>query len=365
MVVAGLSAAEFDAWLLRIRTNADAATEANVRDLTDAAFPLLDREPIRADALYAEAVTLTTRLRATPPALVAALRGYAEKGRANALRMRGHYQEAMQLLIDAEQHFVDAGYCTVEIGAVRYVRASVLFKMQRWQEAQEAAAQARNIFEEEHDRTRALHARMIEGCVLVERGDLDAARAILVALLKPLSNNRHRDALARVYMNLGACDLRRREPKIARHWLSRATQLLRAIGTPSELVRARWCGAKITIFDGERTRGMRELRAVMQEFERLSMPADAGFAGLDLLEALLADGTATKEAEQLARSLAEFFIAAGVTVSAARAIGYLRDAVAAQTADVPLVGYVRRYMHRAEVDADYPFTPPKSGAEPM
>jgi len=89
--------------------------------------------------------------------------------------------------------------------------------------------------------------------VLVERGDLDAARAIFVGLLKQLSGKRHRDALARVYMNLGACDLRRREPKIARHWLNRATQLLREIGAPSELVRARWCGAKITIFEGERT----------------------------------------------------------------------------------------------------------------
>jgi len=97
--------------------------------LIDSALPLLDREPVRAEKLYAAAIDLTTRLLETPPALTAALRGYAEKGRANALRMLGLYQEAMQILIDAEQHFVDAGHCTLEIGAVRYVRASILFKM--------------------------------------------------------------------------------------------------------------------------------------------------------------------------------------------------------------------------------------------
>jgi tetratricopeptide (TPR) repeat protein len=307
---------------------------------------------------------LTERLSTSPPLLVVALRGYAEKGRTNALRMLGRYQEAMQLLIDAEQHFVDARYCTLEIGEVRYVRAGILFKMQRWPEAQEAAGQARRIFEEEHDRTRALHARMIEGCILVERGSLDAARAVFVGLLKQLAAKCHRDALARVYMNLGSCDLKRGVPGFARHWLHRATQLFRELGLPSELARARWCGAKITVFEGNRTRGLRDLRAAMRDFERLSMPADAGFVGLDLLEVLLADASAAKEAENLARSLAEFFVAAGANVGAARAIGYLRDAAAARTADAPLVAYVRRYLNRVDVDPERRFEPPTSGVEP-
>jgi len=365
-VLAGaLSDSDFDVWLARIRTTAGAATESATRELMDAAFLLLDRQPARAEQLYALAGGLTERLATSPPLLVVALRGYAEKGRANALRMLGRYHEAMQVLIDAEQHFVDARYCALEIGEVRYTRAGILFKMQRWPQAQEAADQARRIFEEEHDRTRALHARVIEGCVLVERGSLEAARAVFVGLLKQLTAKRHQDTLARVYMNLGACDLRRREPAIARHWLKRASQLLRGIGAPTELARARWCGAKITIFEGDRNRGIRELRGAMHEFERLSMLADAGFVGLDLLEQLLADGSAAKEAERLARSLAEFFVAARVNVSAARAIAYLRDAATARTADARLVAYVRNYVHCADIESDKPFEPPTSGMEPV
>ena len=362
--VGGLTDAECEVWLARIRTAAGAATEEATRELVDAAFPLLDRQPARAEQLYAAAIALTARLVASPPPLVAALRGYAEKGRANALRMLGRYREAMQLLIDAEQHFVDARYCALEIGEVRYARAGILFKMEKWPEAQAAAIQARRIFEEERDHTRALHSQVIVGCVLIERGDLEAGRALLVSLRKPLEGKRHRGTLAGVYMNLASCDRRRQEPVIARHWLRRAMQLFRELGMTSELARARWCGAKITIIEGDRHRAMRELRAAMRDFERLSMPADAGFVALDLLERLIAERSGTNEAAKLARSLAELFVAAGASVSAAKAIAYLRDAADARKADVPLVAYVRRYVQRATVDPDRPFQPPASGVEP-
>jgi tetratricopeptide (TPR) repeat protein len=364
-VASSLAEADLEAWLARLRTTPGAATETATRDLVDAAFSLLDRQPARAEQLYTAAVGLTERLATSPPLLVVALRGYAEKGRANALRMLGRYQEAMKVLIGAEQHFVDARYCTFEIGEVRYARAGILFKMEKWPQAQEAAGQARRIFEEEHNRTRALHARLLEGCVLVERGNLDAGRAVFSELLKKVSAKHDKNALAWVYMNLGACDLKRRQPSFARHWLYRATQLFRQLGMASELVRARWCGAKITIVEGHSARGIRELRAAMRDFERLSMPADAGFVGLDLLEELMTDHSAAKEAEELARSLAQFFLAAGVNISAATALTYLRHAAEKRKADGSLIAYVRAYIHRADVDPDRPFEPPTSGMEPM
>jgi tetratricopeptide (TPR) repeat protein len=362
--VGGLTESDLDAWLARIRSNTGARSEASIRDLLDAAFQLLDRVPARAERLYAFAITLTESLPASPPLLVAALRGHAERGRANALRMLGQYRSAMDVLIDAEQHFVDARYCSFEIGEVRYSRAGILFKTEEWPKALEAAVQARRIFEEEHDTTRALHAQLIEGCILVERGDLEEGRAVFVRLRKPFETRKHRDALARVYMNLGSCDLKRRETVIARHWLHRATQLFRELGMPSELARARWCSAKIAIVEGNRARGVRELRNAMRDFERLSMPADAGFVGLDLLEVLTKDAATAKESQKLARSLVDLFVTAGANVSAARAIAYLRDAATAQVADAALVAYVRRYVRRLDIEPDSAFQPPTSGVEP-
>ncbi len=363
-VAGDLADAEWEAWLVSIRTTAGAATEASTRELLDAASPLINRQPARAEQLYAAAIALTERLAGSPPPLIAALRGYAEKGRANALRMLGRYHQAMQVLIDAEQHFIDARYCAVEIGEVRYTRAGILFKMEKWPEAQAAATQARGIFEVERNPTRALHAQLIEGCILVERGDLERGRALLFSLRKPLEGKRHRGTLAFVYMNLGSCDRRRQQPALARHWLHRAAQLFRQLGMASELARTRWCGAKITIVEGDRQRAMRELRAAMRDFERLSMPADAGFVGLDLLEQMMEGASGAAEAERLARSLAQLFVAAGANVSAAKAIAYLRDATASRNADASLVAYVRRYVNRADVDPDRPFQPPTSGVEP-
>jgi tetratricopeptide (TPR) repeat protein len=363
-VAGALAYAELEAWLARIRTTAGATSEAAILELVDAALPLINRQPARAERLYAAIVGLTEGLVGSPPPLVAALRGYAEKGRANALRMLGRYHDAMQILIDAEQHFIDARYCAVEIGEVRYTRAGILFKMEKWPEAQAAAVQAHRIFEEERNRTRALHAQLLEGCILIERGDLDGGRAVLVSLRKQLEGNRHRSTLAFVYMNLGSCDRRRHEPAIARHWLHRATQLFRQLDMASELARASWCGAKITIVEGDRQRGMRELRGSMREFERLSMPLDAGFVGLDLLEQMMPEASGENEAEKLARSLAQLFVAAGANVSAAKAIAYLRDAAVARKVDAPLVAYVRRYVSRAAIDPDLPFQPPSSGVEP-
>ncbi|HEX7605143.1 MAG TPA: hypothetical protein VF348_00435, partial [Usitatibacter sp.] len=189
-------------------------------------------------------------------------------------------------------------------------------------------------------------------------------REVFVSLRKTLEGKRHRGTLACVYMNLSSCDRRRRKPEFARHWLHRATQLFRHLGMPSELARARWCGAQLTIDVGDRARGMRELRAAIRDFERLSMPADAGFVALDLLEEITRDSSAAKEAETLARSLAELFVAAGANVSSAKAVAYLRDAAIARKADAPLVAYVRRYVHQANVDPDRPFQPPISGVEP-
>jgi tetratricopeptide (TPR) repeat protein len=362
--VGALTDAECEAWLARIRTTAGTTTEAATRELLDAGSPLVNRQPARAEKLYDAALAITEHLAASPTPLVAALRGYAEKGRANALRMLGRYREAMQVLIDAEQHFVDARYCALEIGEVRYTRAGILFKMEKWPEAQAAAIQARKIFEEERNHTRALHAQLIEGCVLIERGDLEAGRAVLVGLRKPLEGKRHRSTLAFVYMNLASCDRRRREPAIARHWLHRATQLFRELEMASELARTRWCGAKITIVEGDLQRGMRELRGAMRDFERLSMPADAGFVGLDLLEQLIPERSGANEAGKLARSLVQLFVAAGANVSAAKAIAYLRDAAVARKADASLIAYVRRYVQRAAVDPDRLFQPPASGVEP-
>jgi hypothetical protein len=183
----------------------------------------------------------------------------------------------------------------------------------------------------------------------------------LLSLRKPLEQVKDRDALARLWMNLAVCDLRRREPSIARHWLNRAIEAFRARGMRSEIVRARWCGAKVTLLEQDRPKALRELRSAKREFEKLQMPLDAGFVSLDLLGELVGESTTDAEAVKLARSLVDLFARAGVVVSAAHAAQMLRDAVVGGAVTGEYVAYTSRYIARSFVFPEDPFEPPSRG----
>lgn len=347
-------------WLGRLRDTPSVHSETAVRDLTDVAELLLDVMPKRAEELYRAAINLTEALPASPPLLVTALRAYAEKGRANALRMLGRYREALDILVDAEQHFLDSRYCAIDVGNARYTRATILWKMEKWQSAAQAAAQAQRIFEAEHDPAGALRARIVEGTILADEGQLDAAKAIFVDLRKRLEARGDRETLARVWMNLAAVDLRRGDAFATRHWLSRAARAFRELNMPCEVTRTRWCGGKLAILEKKCTEGLRLLGKAMREFESLDMRMDAGFVGLDLLEELVRDPVSETEAHDLARKLADLFLAAGVAVSGAKALAYLQEMVASRTVTPPLVGYVKTYVRRVEVYPEATFKPPLS-----
>lgn len=356
--VAAMSDESLAEWLRRVQDTTRAHTETAIRDLTDIAELLLDVLPMRAERLYRAAITLADALPASPPLLVAALRAYAEKGRANALRMLGRYREALDVLVDAEQHFLDARYCAIDVGNSRYTRATILWKMEKWKSAAQAASQARRIFEAEHDPAGALRARIVEGAILADEGELDAAKTIFIDLRKRLEARGDRETLARVWMNLAAVDLRRGDVFATRHWLSRAARAFRALNMATEVTRTRWCEGKLAIVASKRKEGLRLLRAAMREFEIAGMRMEAGFVGLDLLEELVRDPVAAIEAQDLAVRLADLFLAAGVAVSGAKALAYLQETVTNRTVTSPLVGYVKTYVRRAEVYPDAAFKPP-------
>jgi len=339
--------------IARLRTSA--ASEAATRELLDAGEVLLDRNPGRADALYDLAVRVTTRLGTTPAPLAHSLRGLAEKGRANALRMTGRYQEALSALARSEREFEAAQYCSRELGYARYCRGTVLFKMERWADAERAVGAGRALLETEHDRAGVVNCDILLGCILLERGELDHAREIFLAQRKIVEARRDYRRLADLWMNLVVCDLRRRDMFSAGHWLGRAVRKFRELGLTSEITRGRWCGASLALAQGQRDRALREFRAAATEFERLGMPADAGFVKLDLLAELVADKK-WREAEPLAHSLADLFLKAGIAPSAATALDYLRQTVKARSADREIVKRVERHLHRSEVFPDEPFT---------
>lgn len=323
-------------------------SELGIRALLDSGEVLLDRNPRRADALYSLASELVEKLPSTPAPLAHSLRGLAHKGRANALRMSGRYSDALDALVESERELETAHHCRRELGYVRYCRATVLFKMERWVEADRAVQGGRSLLEAEHDRTGVVNCDILKACIALERGELDRAREMFVRLRKTVEARRDYRRLADLWMNLVICDLRRGDIFGAGHWLGRAVRKFRELGLASEVTRARWCGATLALAQGQRARAVREYRAAAEEFEQLGMTMDAAFVKLDLLGEL-AEEKKWREAEPIALSLGNLFLKAGVGPSAATALDYLRDMVKRRSATREIANRVGRHIRRAEV----------------
>lgn len=337
---------DFD-WSIAQARNAF-GSERGIRALLDSGEALLDRNPRRAETLYSLASELVAKLPSTPAPLAHSLHGLAQKGRANALRMSGRYEEALDALVGSEHEFEVARYCRRELGYARYCRATVLFKMERWTEADRAVQGARSLLDAEHDRSGVINCDILRACIALERGELDRAREMFVGLRKMVEGRRDYRRLADLWMNLVICDLRRGDTFGAGHWLGRAVRKYRELGLASEIARARWSGATLALVQGQRARALRELRTASEEFEALGMPMDAAFVKLDLLGELVEEKK-WREAEPIALSLADLFLKARVGPSAATALDYLRDTVKQRSADRAVVSRVERHIRRAEV----------------
>ncbi len=299
-------------------------TETAVAHLLRIAGKRIDVHPAAAAEIYAAAMVMATSLAGSVRELVAALSAEALKGRANALRHLGRYDDALADLATAAKLFVEARYCEGEAAQVDLTRAGVLFRQERWADAVAAAQNARSRFLAVKDRRRAAHAEIIEACIRFEQGDTVGALKLFHELRAALRKLRDSDALARVWLNLALCEIRRGDDASARYWLNRASAAFRAQRNTTEILRTRWNIAKYIAQFRSVPRAVALLRRVQRAFAGLGMHADAGCVGLDMLELMIQAGASTAALSAQARQVAESFAVAGMRVSAALALDHLR-----------------------------------------
>jgi len=336
-----------DDWSARVM-RAGIGSETAVRHLLRAGGPLTDRAPQQAAAVYYAAIQMAATLAGTPAELAASLQAHALKGRANALRHLGDFDAALTDLTLAARLFGKARYCVNEVGQIEYTRGTVLFKMERWSEAEAAARQARARFVATGDARRAAHAEVLRAGILFDQGDVDAARDVWFRLMSILDDLRDDEALARVWQNLGACEVRRRHAAEARRWLIYASAKFRALGNRSELVRTRWNIATYVATFGNPQRGIRLLQRVEREFVELRAFTDAGCVGLEIVERMLGPGTSDAALTRRAQEVAGVLVHAGLEVSAADALDQLRRIARARDRRA-VVAHVRTALR--DVDA--------------
>jgi tetratricopeptide (TPR) repeat protein len=261
------------------------------------------------------------------------------------------------MLDRAEAEFQKRAACTHELAQTWYERAALHFKLGELDAASQLSLRARNVFILTGDRRRAAKARMIQGCILVDRGHHARARDEFRLAATTFRTFADTEALAAAYLNLGSAEMRLGHLFGARRAMKSAEIFFAKAKLKGEVVRVRWNLAHLATFHEDREKGLPLLRQVRADFLNLDMRADAAFVGLDIVKALFGNEDAADEATHLCRRIIDEFTEAGATKNVLEALAYLREAMSRSVATPQLVDDLCTFLTRATRDPALVFAP--------
>jgi tetratricopeptide (TPR) repeat protein len=306
---------------------------------------ILDRDPPEAlelavlETLIADALANDSY----PAVVVAQLRAHAWKDRGQALAYLSRYEEALAALDRAEEFIAHFGSLAHDVAIVRFVRATTLQEVGRYDESFTLLHECRIVFRDYGDGRRYFLCRLAEGVLLHRLKRYAAAREQYLLLLAGMNEDVDPVDVACLHNVIGHCSVDLRDFDNAEVHLERAAAMFRELGQPLQAAKAENGRGKLFLARGELARGIAHLHAVRQEFLAAGMVEHAGICGIDIVEALL-NRRAAAAAETLARTLVLEFTAAGLNGRAISALAYLRDAIIARRASPAVAMQVREYI---------------------
>jgi tetratricopeptide (TPR) repeat protein len=322
-----------------------------VRKLIAQAATLHEREPLDALTFADAAISVAEAL---PPDLYPAkavheLRGTAWKERANALSYLGRFEEGLESCRRAERAFRELVVPGAGLASVAYVRGSILFEQQHYDQAEESIAFAALGFSHVGDEERRMRAIHLQGVIAYERRLLDRAAELFQRVFAYGESARDPLWMARGAQALANCCIERGELGDASRYFHRALNVFRILELRSEVTRTEWGLARVLLASGRTADAVRQLRDVVIAFERGGMATDAALAGLDLADGLLLLGK-EREISALAARLFKAFSNAGMLAGALSAVAYLKEAAERGTVAPLHVETVRRFLRRRQPD---------------
>lgn len=334
-------------------------TGGAVRVLARASAAAREENPLHALNLADEAVAIAEALPAdTYPARgVYHLHGLAWKERANACRYLNRYADALDALDRAARAYRRLLQNDLELTVVEYIRATVLWKQQRLDEALALARAVSDRFASLGEQGRWIDSQLLQGSILYDMQATVAARDLFIRLADQLETDgdvltraRIEGNLANAYLDLG--DL----GSASKHHVV-ALQLYEALGAVTEAVRVRWSIGTVALVAGNHLEAVRRLASAKEEFDGFGMPGDAALVGLDLCEALVLLGR-HEEVRRLASEIIDRAKQAGMSPAALTALAYLREVAASSNLTPPRVAHVRQFIRRLEAQPALHFERP-------
>ncbi len=334
-------------------------TAGVVRRLIAAAAEVRYRAPLHALNLAETAIAITGMLPAGRYSDIelASLRGTAWKWRANALRLLGRYPLALEALDRAERIYATLPRPELDLSSVRFIRATVFYEQESYEHAAILAAQASDEFSHLGQTEMYFSARLLEGNISFEQGELARAETIYRQIRAHGESSGSEQWLARAGRLLGACLIERGELTEATQMLSAAQMRFRDLHLVIEEIRCRWSLARIARKSGQYHSAVQRFRAVRDELTQIGAITDAALVTLDLMETYL---LLRKPADvrRAAGNVVALFSEAGMLTGAVVAANWLKQAAAAKRVTPSVLDAVRRYLRRVGVQPDFAFVPP-------
>lgn len=343
------------------RRGAKYRTAGVVRVLSAAAREQLMNKPLRALALADEAIEVASTLseQAYPPGYVDSLRGGAWKERANALRFEGRsYEEALDAIDHAERAFQKTRVPEFSIAVCEYVKATILHRMDRSEEARELAIRAGRKFLAFGEFARYAHARSIEANVLFESSAFAEAKLLFEELVATAEALGDRLTVLGFKINLGATEVELGHFQQANETLIDALREAHDLHADTLALHARWMVLRIPLRTGRAEDAITHLKQLALECDAHGSAGMATGVALDLAEAYTLTGRPADVGRVCARVI-DSFVSRGQLTSAMTAFAFLREAASMGMLTVDHIRYVRKFVERLDRRPDILFVPPR------
>ena len=328
----------------RLATRTDLRNSGALNRLEAEVSALLEKEPRHALLLSDLAASIAETLPpdSYPAVVLAQLRAHAWKDRAQALAYIGRYPEALEALDRAEQQLA-FGSLTHDRAIVRYVRALTLQKVNRFEESRELLAECSGVFRDHGDDRRYLYCGIGEALLLDRTERYREAYDTLIPLLEVARNSGDVESEARIQSNLAHAAVYLGDLQAANIHLSEAIARFVDLGKRVEAIRTELAGGRLLLARGQMRLGIQRLYEARRSFLMHDMVEEAGLSGLEIVEALLQNGS-TKDAARLAKEILIEFRHKAFNDRALSALAYLSDAAHASRASAATARYVRGFI---------------------
>lgn len=254
-----------------------------------------------------------------------------DKERANALRLLGRYDAALEALNAAEGEYRRFPLADYHCAIVDWGRASVYFGLKELRLARTFAELAAEVFREYSDTVSLAQLMLLRGGILFEEGDLLHARDAFAEALPVFEELGDEETAARAQANIATCAVRLGDPGEAIRLARSAADAYDRLGMRAETVRLYWSMGEALRELGNPEAALQCLRRAAADFGLLDMLADVAAVGLDTAELLYERGD-IEAASALASRLLRYFRENGENVQAASALLILTEAITGQMA---------------------------------